>query len=51
MKTFGRGITKFFVANLAVVGLIALLPVFLLTTDFQIYTSLLNYLFESDSIG
>lgn len=45
MKALTNGITKFFVANLLVIGVIIMLPVFLLTSEFPLYNSAIDYLF------
>ena len=45
MKALTNGFVKFIVANLAIVAIIAMLPVFLLTSEVPIYNSLIDYLF------
>ncbi|WP_430789981.1 hypothetical protein VBD025_05275 [Virgibacillus flavescens] len=42
-----KGIAKFFVANLAVVLAILLLPVFLITDDVVLFEQIMSYLFNN----
>lgn len=46
MKTFTKGVTKFFLSNLAVVTTIFMLPVFLVTDDVPVFNQMMNYLFS-----
>lgn len=46
MKIF-RGFAKIIVANLAVLLVIMLLPIFLVTDDISIMDQLINYLFST----
>ncbi|WP_161493808.1 hypothetical protein [Virgibacillus necropolis] len=48
MKKIANGITKFFVANLAVVLAILLLPVFLITDDVALFEQIMSYLFNDN---
>lgn len=47
MVKISKGIVKFFVANLAVVIAITLLPVFLITDDVALFEQLMGYLFNN----
>lgn len=48
MKTVLRGVSKFFVANLLIILVIMLLPVFLITDDITIINSMMDYLFNNE---
>ncbi|GGN62447.1 hypothetical protein GCM10007971_28400 [Oceanobacillus indicireducens] len=49
MKTLGNGVIRFFLANLTVIVVIAMLPVFLVTDQVPFYNSLMDYLFNNKS--
>lgn len=49
MKTFTRGIKKFFVCNVAVIFTLILLPVFLVTNEVALFDQLMNYIFDDES--
>ncbi|WP_157724807.1 hypothetical protein [Virgibacillus phasianinus] len=47
MKKIGKGFAKFIVANLAVILVILLLPIFLVTDDVAIFDQVMSFLFNS----
>ena len=49
MKLIAKGIRKFFEVNLAIIITITLLPVFLLTPEVPLFTSLIDYLFNNEN--
>ncbi|WP_404456154.1 hypothetical protein LG329_08915 [Virgibacillus necropolis] len=46
MKKIAKGFMKFFVANLAVVLAILLLPIFLITDDVALFEQVMGFLFN-----
>lgn len=48
MKTIRNGVIKFFLANLAVLIIIAMLPVFLVTDHVPLYNVMIDYLFSNN---